>query len=54
MSAVCPIGMNRGHGLPVAGRIDIAWDLQIYIVAILLDCHALIGFQVRYHRSFGA
>jgi hypothetical protein len=37
----------------VAGRIDIVWDSQIDIVAILLDCHALIGFQVRYHRSFG-
>ena len=41
-------------GIPVAGRIDIVWDSQIDIVAILLDCHALIGFQVRYHRSFGA
>jgi hypothetical protein len=40
--------------LGVAGRIDIVWDSQIDIVDILLDCHALIRFQVRYHRSFGA
>jgi len=43
---------DRPSLVTVAGRIDIVWDSQIDIVAILLDCHALIGFGFRVHRGF--